>query len=336
MQPGVPLFPHEASSFAPQVDHLFFYLLGVSAFFAALICVGIVYFAIRYRRRAPDEIGADIEGSPALEITWIVIPLILLMVMFAWGASIYVREREAPSQTLDVYVVAKQWMWKLQHAEGREEINELHVPVGAAVKLTMTSEDVIHDFFIPAFRTKMDVLPGRYTTLWFRATEPGKYHFFCAQYCGTNHALMRGWIYVMEPADYQAWLSGSNNGATLTPAQAGGQLFNTLACAKCHFPNNTGRCPTLRGVYGSRVLLNNGQTVTADDSYIRESIIQPAAQVVKGYQPIMPSFQGLVTEEQLLQLIAYIKSIGPQAGPVAVGAAPATPAAPAHKRVSTK
>jgi cytochrome c oxidase subunit 2 len=337
MQPGIPLFPDSASTFAPQVDHLFFYLMGVSFFFASIICFGIIYFAIRYRRRSPGEIGEDIEGNNTLEIAWTVLPFMLLLVMFGWGTSIYIHERQAPDQALDVYVVGKQWMWKLQHSEGRKEINELHVPVGVAVKLTMTSEDVIHDFFVPAFRTKMDIIPGRYSTLWFRATKPGKYHFFCSQYCGTDHAVMGGWVYVMDAADYQAWLGGSSDRAGLTPVQAGEQLFTTLACVTCHSGTTEARGPNLHGVYGSTVHLNGGQTVLADDGYIRESILQPAAKVVEGYQPLMPTFQGLVTEEQLIDLIAYVRSLSAPAAAAAPAAAPASAPVPAQPhKVKTK
>jgi len=198
-------------------------------------------------------------------------------------------------------------MWKLQHPEGRREINELHVPVNRDIKLTMASEDVIHDFFVPAFRVKADVVPGRYTTLWFRATQPGRYHMFCAQYCGTNHAIMGGWVTVMEPAEFQTWLAGGPAEGSL--ASAGEKLFQSLACNTCHRNDSQARGPSLEGSYGSTVRLDNGQVVVADDAYLRESILHPNAKIVAGYQPIMPTFQGLVTEEQVLQLIAYIKSL---------------------------
>ncbi len=321
MQPGIPLFPERASSIAGHVDALFFFLLGLSLFFAGVICILIVYFSLKYRRRRPDEIGAPIGGSATLEITWIVIPLILSMALFGWGASIYVRERRPPPGTLEIYVVGKQWMWKLQHPEGQKEINELHVPVNRAVQLTMASEDVIHDFFVPAFRIKQDIVPGRYTTLWFKATKTGRYHFFCSQYCGTSHALMGGWVTVMEPADYQVWLSGGAAQESL--ADAGEKLFQSLACHNCHLLNGTGRGPSLKGLYGSTVHLDNGQTVLADEAYVRESILRPGARITAGYQNIMPIFQGLVSEEQVLQLIAYIKSLGGPQPPSVPGAPPA-------------
>lgn len=314
MPPGVPLFPERASSIAGSVDALFFFLLGLALFFGLLICVLIVSFSLKYRRRAPHEIGAPIGGSMTLEIAWIIIPLMLCMVLFGWGANLFVLERRPPPQPLDIYVVAKQWMWKLQHPEGQKEINELHVPVNTAVQLTMASEDVIHDFFIPAFRVKMDVVPGRYAMLWFKATKTGRYHFFCSQYCGTNHAVMGGWVTVMEPTDYAAWLSGSG-ASEANPVAAGEKLFAEKACVTCHLSNGTGRAPSLNGMYGAQVLLADGTTVTADEAYIRESILQPNAKIVAGYQPLMPPFQGLLTEEQIIALTAYIKSLQSQPVP---------------------
>jgi cytochrome c oxidase subunit II len=213
-------------------------------------------------------------------------------------------------------------MWKLQQPNGRKEINELHIPVNRNVKLIMGSEDVIHDFYVPAFRVKMDVVPGRYNTMWFRPTKIGKYHFFCSQYCGTNHAVMGGWVTVMDPAEYAAWLS--DEGGALNPVSAGEKLFSQLACNTCHIANGTGRGPSLNGVYGAKVLLADGSMVIADESYIRESILQPKAKIVAGYQPVMPTFQGLVTEEQIMNLTSYIKSLQKQPVPAkGAGIAPA-------------
>ena len=306
------LFPVEASSISAEVDQLLFFLLAVAAVFTVVIFAAILFFAIRYRRRSDNELPRPIHGSIPLEIVWSVIPFGLSMVMFTWGASVFFRERRPPDNALPIYVVAKQWMWKLQHPEGQREINELHIPVGRPVKLTMTSEDVIHSFFVPAFRTKQDVVPGRYTTTWFTAIKPGKYHLFCAEYCGNNHSGMGGWIYVMEPQDYEAWLSGGTPGATL--AENGRTLFENLACANCHKSDGTGRCPDLTGLFGKDVKLADGSTVKADEGYIRESILRPEAKIVAGYQPSMPTFQGLVTEEGVLQLIEYVKSLGPNPG----------------------
>ena len=315
----IPLFPESASNFAPDVDHLLFYLVAVSVFFTVLIFASIFYFAIRYRRRSDNELPKPIHASLVLEIAWSVIPFGLTMVMFAWGANIFFKESRPPKNAMQIYVVAKQWMWKLQHIEGQREINELHIPVGRPVKLTMTSEDAIHSFFVPAFRTKQDVVPGRYSTTWFTATKPGKYHLFCAEYCGTKHSGMTGWIYAMEPQDYQAWLSGGRSFGSL--AENGEKLFQDLACGNCHKADGSGRCPSLVGLYGRSVQLADGRYVNADEAYLRESILQPNAKIVAGYQPLMPTFQGQVTEEGVLELIEYIKSLAP--APAGAGTTPA-------------
>lgn len=314
MEPGFALLPDQASTIAPHVDHLFYFLMAVSGFFTVLIFSLVFYFAIKYRRRSQNEVAQKVHEPLALEVTWMGIPFILMMVMFGWGAKIYFSDYNPPHGAHEVYVVGKQWMWKLQHPEGKREINELHVPIGQPIKLTMTSEDVIHDFFIPAFRVKKDVLPGRYSDIWFEATKTGRYHFFCAQYCGADHAQMKGWVVAMEPREYQQWLSGGTESETME--ESGKRLFQQLACNSCHFEDNTGRGPTLRGVYGSRVTLTTGETVVADDAYVRESILRPDAKVVSGYPSLMPTFTGQVNEESVLKLIAYIKSLrSPQQTP---------------------
>ena len=305
----MPLYPEQASNFAPNVDALFVYITAVCLFFAVAVTIAVVFFFFKYRRKTAGEVGVPIHGDMRLEVIWLVVPLLLALTMFAGGAVIYVDFRRPPMDTLDIYVVGKQWMWKLEHLEGQREINELHIPVGRAVRLTMTSEDVIHSFFVPAFRTKQDAVPGRYTTTWFTPTKAGKYHLFCAEYCGTNHSRMGGWVYVMEPRDYEAWLSGGTSGGSL--AENGQKLFDELACGNCHKPDGSGRCPSLTGLFGKTVQLAGGATVKADEGYIRESILQPQAKIVAGYGPIMPTFQGLVTEEGVMQLIEYIKSLGP-------------------------
>jgi len=313
MRTDFPLFPDRASTMATHVDALFFYLLTVSAFFSVLIAFLVVYFAIRYRRRSEEFVPPRIEGSLTLEIVWTVIPLGIALSFFFWGARIFVSMNQPPRDALQVYIVGKQWMWKVQHADGQKEINELHVPVNRPVQLTMTSEDVIHDFFIPAFRMKRDVVPGRYETAWFEATRAGRYHIFCAQYCGTNHSRMVGWVSVLEPREYQSWLAGGAASESL--ASAGARLFAQHACNTCHRPDSLARGPNLEGLYGRLVRLSNGQTLIADEAYIRESILNPSAKIVAGYQPIMPTFQGLIGEEGILQLTAYIKSLGkPSAG----------------------
>jgi cytochrome c oxidase subunit 2 len=304
----LPLFPEQASSIAPDVDHLTLFLLAVAIFFTVLIFSSIFYFAIRYRRRSDQELPHVQHGGMALEIVWSVIPFGITMVMFTWGASLYFKESRPPDNAMPIYVVGKQWMWKTEHMEGQREINELHVPVGRPVKLTMTSEDVIHSFYVPAFRLKQDVVPGKYSTLWFTPTKAGKYHLFCAEYCGTRHSGMIGWIYVMEPQDYQDWLNGHPPPATL--AEGGEKLFNGMGCPTCHKADGTGRCPSLLGLFGKTVQLAGGNTVVADEAYIRESILQPAAKIVAGYGAAMPTYQGQTTEDDILQLIEYIKWLG--------------------------
>ncbi len=309
---------------AHRVDALYIFLLIVTGMMALLVFVLVIYFAARFRHRqgVPAE---QIEGSMALEITWSAIPLAVFMVIFVWGAVVYFQERTPPTDATEVYVVAKQWMWKVEHAEGQREINELHVPVGRDVKLIMTSQDVIHSFYIPAFRIKQDVLPGRYTVEWFRATKPGVYHLFCAEYCGTQHSGMVGDIVVLEPAQYEAWINGGSTG----PLSATGEkIFAELGCVTCHRSDVQGRGPNLHGVFGKPVQLEDGRTVTADENYVRECILDPGAKRVKGFQPIMPTFQGLVSEEQVNALVAYIKSISAAAKP---GEAPKTNASAAPR-----
>jgi len=292
---------------AGRVDALFYFLVAVSVFFATLILVLIVVFAIKYRRRSEDDRPESIPGNLGLEILWTTIPLALTLVMFMWGAKLYFVTYYPPSNALEITVVAKQWMWKVQHPEGQSEIDELHIPAGRPIKLVMTSQDVIHDFFVPAFRVKKDVLPGRYTTLWFEATKPGSYQLFCAQYCGTQHSGMVGRIIVMEPTEFQAWLSGGAAGVSM--ASAGEKLFQRLGCATCHLANDSGRGPSLAGLFGKQVQLRGGASVTADETYIRESIMNPQAKLVAGFEPIMPTFKGLISEDGINQILAYLKSL---------------------------
>ena len=311
MSSSFPLFPPNASSVATEVDLLYLFITSVCAFFTILVTALVVVFTIKFRRRHPDEVGHDIHGSLALELTWTIIPLILSMVMFGWGADLFYRLAKPPRDSMEIFVVGKQWMWKVQHPEGVREINELHVPIERNIRLTMGSEDVLHDFSIPAFRVKMDVVPGKLTTMWFRATKPGTYHLFCAEYCGTKHSGMIGQVIAMTPQDYEAWLAGGS--AMGSPAKNGERLFTEHACVTCHKQDSTGRGPTLYGLYGSKVTLADGRTVSADENYLRESIMNSQAKVVQGHQPIMPAFQGMLTEENLMQLIAYIKTLKPVA-----------------------
>lgn len=316
----VPLFPDSASSFSWQVDALYFYLILISVAFTIPIVAAIFYFAIKYRAKEKFATPEEMHGSIVLETTWSIIPFIISMSIFLGGAIVYYEQYRVPDDGMDVYVVGKQWMWKVQHSTGQREINELHVPVGRRIKLTMTTEDVIHSFFIPAFRTKADVVPGRYTYMWFEATKPGKYHLYCAEYCGLNHSGMGGWIYVMEQRDFDNWLSGNVSGQT--PVEMGKDLFeNKLGCSSCHAGGPQQRGPSLEGIYGKEVKFVGGGSTMVNDEYIRNSILNPSSQIVEGYQPIMPTFQGQVTEEQLMALVAYIKSLSGVTGQMAAPAA---------------
>ena len=305
---SLPFQPEQASSIAKSVDELYFFLTAVTLFFTALIFSIIFYFMIKYRRRSPDERPKAIEGSFPLEVLWTAIPTLIVAVIFVWSSTLYFRNAEPPKGAMEMFVTGKQWMWKVEHPEGQREINELHVPLGRPVKLTMTSEDVIHDFFVPAFRVKKDVLPGRFTTLWFEATNVGTFHLFCAQYCGAFHAGMIGSIVVQEPDEYERWLAGGAPGESME--QAGEKVYQASGCPTCHLADGTGLGPSLLGVFGHPVKLTTGETVTADDAYMRESIVLPKAKVVLGYSPIMPSFQGQLTEEQLNNVIAYLRALG--------------------------
>ena len=297
------ILPDQASGMAAQVDRLFLFELVVSCFFVALIAGLVIFFSLKYRRRSDYEIPPYVPPSRLLEATYIVVPFGLMLIMYFWGGYLYVKAKRPPDNAMQINVIGKQWMWKMQHPEGPREINTLHVPLGRDVKLVMTSQDVIHDFGLPAFRIKQDVLPGAYTTEWFRAEQTGVYHLFCDQYCGDLHSQMVGQVIVMEPAAYQAWLAGVVPDES--PAVSGAKIFQSYGCAVCHGQ----RAPTLAGLYMSRVKLNDGRTVLADETYLRESIVEPAAKIVAGYEPIMPTFQGQLSEEQIFDLIEYMKSL---------------------------
>jgi cytochrome c oxidase subunit 2 len=312
MLQGIPIHPDQASSIAREVDLLHYTLTAITLFFTALIFLAIFYFMIRYRRRSPDERPLPIEGSLPLEVAWTVIPTVICIVIFLWSSSLYFINAKAPKGAMEIFVTGRQWMWKVQHPEGMREINELHVPIGRPVKLTMTSEDVIHDFFVPAFRIKKDVLPGRYTSLWFTATQTGRFHLFCAQYCGAFHAGMGGWVIVMEQADYARWINGEASGQTMEAA--GQSLFQERGCSNCHVADGSGRGPSLVGLYGRSVHLASGAAETANEAYLREAIVNPSAISVPGYTQLMQSYQGQLNEEQILDLVAYIRSLKQEEG----------------------
>ncbi len=299
-----PLFPPSASTLSSQVDALLFTALAIAALFSLLIAALIIAFAIKYRRRSAFETGQPIHPPMTVEATWTAVPLVITLGLFAWGARVYVHARRPPAGAEEYTVVAKQWMWKFQHPGGRREINELHVPVGRAIKLTMTSEDVIHSFFVPAFRSKCDVIPGRYEITWFQAIRPGTYHLFCAEYCGAEHSRMGGRVVVMEPYEYEQWLAAAAPGKA--PAEVGAELFATLSCGTCHKAEDGERGPSLRGIRGRTVRLEGGATAVADEGYLREAILDPGARIVAGYRPLMPTYRGQVSEEQVLALIEYM------------------------------
>jgi cytochrome c oxidase subunit II len=310
-------YPEQASTTATHVDLLFFFLCALCGSVGLLVAFLLIYFSIRYRRR-PGETGTPPATIPsrALEWFWTLTPLAIFMVIFVWGTTVYYGAYRSPDDATTIYVVGKQWMWKLQHPEGQREINELHVPVGRPFRMLLTSEDVIHSFFVPDFRIHMDVLPERYTSVWFQATRPGRHHLFCSQYCGTNHAGMIGTVIVMEPAEYQAWLEQHAEGSL---ALQGRKVFLKYRCISCHSAVGNARAPVLEELYGQTVAYRlpgesatttNWRTVRADENYIRESILDPSAKIVAGYENIMPTFRGQVSEEEIIQLIAFIRSLG--------------------------
>lgn len=343
--PGLPIFPDQASLLAPRVDMIFWFLTIMSVIFGVVIVVMALVFVVKYRRRDESYIPTPVHGNTKMELGWIFGLTLLAIMTFFWAATVYVQNYDAPADSMEVWIIGRQWMWKAIHPEGPEEINELHIPVNTPVRLQMISQDVIHSFFIPDFRTKQDVLPGRYTNMWFQATKTGRFRLFCAEYCGTEHSGMIGWITVMEPAEFQQWLTtgsqpltaggagaaaggagaaaggagGAGGGQTQSPAAAGEALFTQLGCNACHLPEGKGPGPSLVGVYNKPVDLTSGQAVTVDDSYLRESIVNPNAKVVQGYGPAMPTYQGRVTDAQILQLIAYIKSLEGQSAPATSG-----------------
>jgi cytochrome c oxidase subunit II len=304
----IQFFPDQASKTAGQVDILMIWLILVTGTITFGIAAVMIYFLAKYRKRAAADRTPPKSESLPVEVTWSVIPFVIFLGFFGWGARIYFDESEVPRNAMEVHVIGKQWMWKLEHLQGKREINQLHVPLGGTVELMMTSQDVIHSFFMPAFRIKEDVLPGRYTTQWFKASKVGTYPIFCAQYCGTNHALMIGQVIVMTPTDFAAWLKTGRE--TVSVAQRGEQLFHSFGCSGCHAAQAAVRAPLLEGIYGSQVPLADGRIVHADEDYLRDCILIPNTQIVAGFDPVMPSFQGRISEDDLFAIITYIKSIG--------------------------
>jgi cytochrome c oxidase subunit II len=300
------LFPREASTIAPYADALYFFLLTITVIGLILVGTLVFGFSIRYRA-ANHPVAEQVEGSTLLEATWTIIPLALFLVVFVWGALLYFRIYTPPANSMNIYIVGKQWMWKAEHPGGQHEINALHVPTGRPVQLTMISQDVFHSFSIPDFRVKREVIPGRYSTVWFEATTPGTYHLFCTQYCGTNHSQMIGEITVLTPEDYQKWTQGSTSGMSL--AQNGERLFASMGCNACHSGSAAARGPNLAGVFGSKLQLTSGSEVLVNEAYLRDAILNPSQHVTAGYAPIMPTYQGQVSEDGLIDLVEYIKGL---------------------------
>ena len=306
---GFPFWPARASAYAGRIDFLYVSLLVITVVTVGLVFFLLLLFATKYRHGSKAVRKQPTEKTWRWEVSWTAATLLVFVGLAIWGGRIFVQLYNPPRDALQIFVVGKQWMWKAQHPGGQGEINELHVPAGQDVRLVMASQDVIHSFYVPALRIKQDVVPGRYETMWFRADEPGRYHLFCAEYCGTDHAHMGGWITVMNPREYADWLKVQGGQQTL--AEQGQQLFRRYGCSGCHEPGGTVRAPQLEGVFGSPVPLSDGRVVLADEAYIRDSILNPKAQVAAGYQPVMPTFAGQVNEDDLAKLVAYIESIGP-------------------------
>jgi cytochrome c oxidase subunit 2 len=318
LQKFIHLWPEQASTMAGKADALYLFLVGNTIFFTVLVAAMVIGFSIKYRK-SKNPVATQIEGSVPLEIFWSAVPLGISMVIFVWSAILYFDYMRPPRDAMEVYVTGKQWMWKMQHPSGAREINQLHVPVNTNVRLTMISQDVLHSFYVPAFRVKHDVLPNRYTYVWFNATKTGTFQIFCAEYCGTKHSGMIGEVVVMDPAAYQLWLSGGTGGGSL--AQAGEKLFSSLGCITCHSGESGARGPDLKGIYGTPQKLADGRTVVVNDDYIRESVLNPQAKIVAGFGPIMPTFSGQVSEEGLMQIVAYVKSLQGTNAPAAGAAA---------------
>ena len=306
---GTPIWPVEASRYAGSVDFLFGSLLLISVLTMGLVVFLLVLFATRYRHGSKTVRNDPTTKTWRWEVGWTAVTLLVFVGLAVWGADLYLRLYNPPPDALQIFVVGKQWMWKAQHPGGQAEINELHVPAGQDIRLVLASQDVIHSFYVPALRIKQDVVPGRYETMWFRADRPGRYHLFCAEYCGTDHAHMGGWVTVMNPREYADWLR--QQGGQQTLAMQGQTLFRRYGCSGCHEPGGTVRAPQLEGVFGSPVPLSDGSVVIADDRYVRDSILNPKGQVAAGYAPVMPTFAGQIGEDDLAKLVAYIESIGP-------------------------
>jgi cytochrome c oxidase subunit II len=323
-----PLEPERASSLAGEHDAIFYLLTALTVFFTVLVMSLVILFAVRYRHGNKVDRSRPVFEHLPLEITWSVIPMILGLIVFYFGANLFIKQRTVPKNAMEINIIGKQWMWHVQHPNGVRENNTLHVPVNKDVRLTMISQDVIHAMYIPAFRMQFHVVPGRYTDSWFRATKPGVYQLFCGMYCGTQHSEMGGYVYVMPQKEYAEWLAnGGNSAAPMTPAQSGAALFNKLACNNCHVGEDTDRAPTLNGIYGKTRPFIDGTSDVATEKYLREAILDPYSHINRGYGNTMPVYAGQITEEDVLNLISYIKSVGSTTPGPTAGISQGTPEA---------
>ena len=305
------VLPESASSIAPQVDAIFWGLLAISAVMTVGLFVAITIFLIRYRHTSDVDRTLTRLSPTYLEVTWTGIPIMIFIGLFVWGAGVFARASKPPPDALPIYVVGLQWYWDVKHENGRHEIGDLHVPVGQPIQLIMTATDVIHDYYVPALRIQRNAMPGKYTTQWFTATKPGKYRIFCNEYCGTKHGEMGGFVYAMRPEDYETWLGEQSGTGQESIAQTGAKLFRQFGCSGCHGANSSVHAPSLSGIYGHPVPLEGGGFVTADDQYLHDSILKPSTQIVAGYKPLMPSYEGQLSEQDVIALVAYIKSLSP-------------------------
>ncbi|RYG31230.1 cytochrome c oxidase subunit II [bacterium] len=306
-----PFSPPSASNFASEYDTLFWVITALTVVFTVIVAGLVLLFAIRYRRGTTADRSRPVYENLWFEVSSMTVPTILGLMIFVWGTRLFVNMRTPPPDATELFVIGKQWMWHIQHPDGTRENNTLHVPLGKPVKLTMISQDVIHAFYIPAMRVQYMVVPGRYTQMWFTPTQKGEFHLFCNMYCGTQHSEMGGRVVVMEPRAYAEWLA--KNGETTPPlsvAQAGERLFNKVGCANCHVGQDNLRGPTLNGIYNTARRMEDGSTMRADETYLRESILRPSNHITQGYENSMLPYEGQLTEDQVVQLIAYIRGAG--------------------------
>ena len=306
------LWPASASADAVQTDLLILAFTLVTLFLTVPIFLSITYFALRYRKGVAADRSHREGRNVKIELSWMIIPFVLTLIFFVWAAQLFLKHRHPPADAMVIEAIGRQWMWKFQYPGGQSEINNLHVPTGENVRINLNSQDVIHSLYLPALRLQMEAVPGMQTSMWFNADRPGTYRLFCSEYCGTDHSVMDGTITIMDPAAYQAWLASAGGGQSL--AAAGKQLFFAYGCSGCHGPASTARAPSLAGLYGRPVPLESGGTIIADDAYIRDKILMPNNNKIAGYKQIMPVFKNVMREEDLLRLVAYVKSYGQTVG----------------------